>query len=62
MAMNGKYTETEASQRDTKITTQYPRDNSDDQMNEAESRHGHDLAGGPGNLSRMISGGKVPME
>lgn len=60
--MNEKYTETESGQRDTKIVMQFPRDNSDDQMDVGESRHGHELAGGPGNLSRSISSGKVPME
>lgn len=60
--MNPKYTDRDASARDTTITKQYPRDNSDDQMNVEESRHGRDMAGGPGNLSRMITSGKVPME
>lgn len=60
--MNDKYTDRDDSQRGTVITKQYPRDNSDDQMNVDESRHGRDMAGGPGNLSRMISSGKVPME
>ena len=63
MGMNPKYTESESSQRGTKITQQFGRDRSDGGVdNLSEARNGRAMKGGVDNISPMISGGKVPRE
>ena len=60
--MNSKYTESESGMRGTKITQQFGRDRSDEMpTNLSEARNGR-LKGDVGNISPMISNGKVPKE
>lgn len=60
--LNKEYTETVAGVRNTKIVTQFGRDNSDDQMNPKLSRDGTEMKGGTGNIDMSIKNGKVPEE
>lgn len=60
--MNPKYTESESAARGTKIVTQFGRDRSDEMPTSMdEARNGH-LKGDTGNISPMISNGKVPRD
>lgn len=62
MAMNSKYTENESGMRGTKIVQQFGRDRSDEMPSDMSAARNGNLKGDVGNISPMISNGKVPKE
>lgn len=60
--MNSKYTESESGMRGTKIVQQFGRDRSDEMPTSMDEARNGRLKGDVGNISPMISNGKVPRE